>query len=86
MADSETADDRSRGRTRFWPSARVRRLPPVLSRQPALSAVAPVRTPAHIGSLPCGEEGGAVRRVDPALVELLLLALAAWLRLPSGLG
>jgi len=37
--------------------------------------------------MPRASEGGGVRRIHPALAELLLLlAFAAWLRLASGLG
>ena len=56
-------------------------------RQPAPPVVVLAGTPSRTGSTPRAEEGGAVRRIDPSLAELLLLlAFAGWLRLACGLG
>jgi hypothetical protein len=58
-----------------------------LLRQHSLPAMAPVGTPIRTGGVPRACEGGCMRRIHPAVVELLLLlALAAWLWLASGLG
>ena len=73
----------------FYVSAeRVRRPHAVsLLRQPAPPVVAPAGTPSRTGNAPRAEECGTMTRIHPALAEvLLLLALAGWLRLASGLG
>ncbi|MGO9999090.1 MAG: hypothetical protein ACLPKW_15310 [Acetobacteraceae bacterium] len=58
-----------------------------LQRHPMLSTLAPLGTPSRTGSPPRTGGGAGVKRIHPALAELLLmLALAAWLRLASGGG